>query len=1146
MSLKIDRVQLEIEVRNDQSRMKMRELEKETKQLRKELKKLPEDSEEFRRKSKRLKEVQTQYDQITEKIGLAGLSMKELRGRQRELNAIIQNMDPRSENYKRLNKQLNDVNGRMRELRGGAKRTKLSLKGMADGFNRYFGMITMGIATFTGMAIGIGNMIQGSGELSDALTDVEKTTNMTTEEVRELNQQLMAIDTRTSRRELLELGRIAGKLGITGVSNVKGFVRAADQLVVALAEDLGGQAEESIRQVGKIVDIFDVKAEFGMEQGLLKVGSAINELGASSTANEKYLVEFSKRMGGLAPNANISAADIIGLGGTLDQLGQTSEIATTTLGKLFVLMGRDVPKFAEIAGMGVQDFSDLLANDANEAMIKVFEGAQSTKQGMEGLAASLETLGVDGQRSVQIVGTLSNNIDTLREQQELSNRAFDEGTSLTEEFEKKNNNLAATLAKIRKRLYSVFVNGDIMQGLTNIVNKFYEWIEVPIEEKLKKEQQEVNKLTIELTDANTKEAERKEILDKLAGISNTIVEGLDAENIITEKLKNNLAEYNEENMKKIMMDNLDEKKISQLKDINSLEEKRAWYMEHINRAMLNQNKDIALGNYSLEQKINSTEKLLKLEIDRLEAQEDLEKDESGSVSMTTTQERKINDLNLQLNSITKYRELSKRIEGSQGVLGEIESQKEQLRKVLNVKKEINKEEKEEENNERKKKEETEEEATETLKWHRELEEKKLELMEDSLAKKIALEQLRYERYVDTIEAEVADTKLKHQLIETAEREHHKKLLDIMPSKEEMIKEADKAIEEGIKYIQDNNLMDEASVTDPVDTAKVVGDTPSNNPEDYPFLQKIFGSDEILDQFIQKIEESMGESSEIVLQAMDTIVAAAGPAMDTYNAFVDYRMSKEEKAHNQNMEALERERESLEQKYEKGLISQTQYNNKSMQLDDKMQDQKKKFAIEQAKQQKQNNYLKAVTDAAAAITDIWANHAANPVIAGILTAMATAATGLQIAAIKSTPITGYASGYYPMQTQDGTYNTVFGGDPYTQTVSKPTHFVAGEQGANFPELIVDGPTFNYARANFPEAIDAIYQSRARAHGFADGYYPGWQNNTSTTQTEQNNERMIALLQAIYEENRKPTRAYVSYTDMEEANNEVRDIQQEVSG
>ncbi len=70
------------------------------------------------------------------------------------------------------------------------------------------------------------------------MANVRKFTGMTAEQVAALNEEFKKIDTRTSREDLNKLAQEAGRLGKTSAEDVLGFVRAADQINVAL-DDLG-------------------------------------------------------------------------------------------------------------------------------------------------------------------------------------------------------------------------------------------------------------------------------------------------------------------------------------------------------------------------------------------------------------------------------------------------------------------------------------------------------------------------------------------------------------------------------------------------------------------------------------------------------------------------------------------------------------------------------------------------------------------------------------------------------------------------------------------------------------------------------------------------------------------------------------------
>jgi TP901 family phage tail tape measure protein len=379
-----------------------------------------------------------------------GASLKDLREAQRALTAQTEKLTRGTQEYAQKSKQLKAVKDEISKINGEYRAQQPLLSRVSDGFNRYFGMATAALASFAGITITAKSAINEFTQFDDKLSDVMKTTGLTKDQVKALNAELAKIDTRSSQEQLLDLARVAGKLGITSQEEILGFVRAADKINVALAEDLGGNTEEAINQLGKLVDIFGLKSNFGIEDSLLKIGSAINSLGAAGTANEAYMVEFAKRLGGIAPSAGISIEKVLGLAATLDELGQTTEVSGTAIAQVIGKMFKETADYAAIAKMEVGEFADLLNTDANEAFIRLLEGAKGSGTGFSELAKNLQGLGLDGARSTAVLGVLASNIDKLREKQSFSNKEFEKGTSLITEFNTKNQNAQAIVDKARK------------------------------------------------------------------------------------------------------------------------------------------------------------------------------------------------------------------------------------------------------------------------------------------------------------------------------------------------------------------------------------------------------------------------------------------------------------------------------------------------------------------------------------------------------------------------------------------------------------------------------------------------------------------------------------------------------------------------
>lgn len=409
------------------------------------------------------------------------MTLQELRKHINRVQIELNKTDPKSERWAQLNAELKQSKARMVELSTQSKATNGVVCNLAERLNRYIGLITAGFATASVMVTGVNRARNAFNQYDEAVTDASKTTNLTKGEVEQLSQSLKKLDTRTSQNQLLGLVEIAGKLGIKGKDNIEGFVRAADKINVSLSKDLGDNAEDALKEIGKLVDIFKLESEYGIETSMLKVGSAINSLGMSSTANEGYIVEFSKRLAGIAPNANISIQNVLGLAATLDSLGQMSETSTTALSQTIVKMFSNTSAFAKVAKMEVGEFKDLLAKDTNEALIRVLEGMSGSD--MAEASAALESLNLRGTRAEQILGTLAKNTDKLREQQALSNKSFAEGNSVMEEFDRKNTSATAQMEKAKKAITekAVALGSKLAPMLTTSLSLSTNFIKIMLE-----------------------------------------------------------------------------------------------------------------------------------------------------------------------------------------------------------------------------------------------------------------------------------------------------------------------------------------------------------------------------------------------------------------------------------------------------------------------------------------------------------------------------------------------------------------------------------------------------------------------------------------------------------------------------------------
>ena len=474
----------------------------------------------------------------------ADKTLKELRSESRMLKNELANLKPGSEAYIAKMKELRQVepliqkhNDQVKGLNGVWSKVKTEVKA--------FGAVALAALGAQAIFNGLDRLIKRMGDISDIMADVQRTTGMTKMEVERLNSELGDINTRSSRKELLELSKEAGKLGITGVANVRKFVEEADQINVALGEDLG---EGAIISIGKLANIF--------KTDMLNIGSALNEVGAAGIASESWQVDFLNRLAGVAETAQLSLPDLLSYCATLESLGQTAEVSGTALSKMFLKLIRDTGEFEKIAGFANGELSKLIGEQGTSAGFVAFiNKLKESSVNTADLAQRLDKLGIDGVRSAGVLLSLANNTEMVAEQFEIANKGFIEGTSITKEFETRMQTFGAAVDLLRKRLMSAFMNNPITRGIQNMIIGISELVNKTetATEKITAEAIELNKLVMRITDVNAKNEDRIALIEQLKKDYPELTNMVNLDTASNEQLLSVLQKVNDQYGKKIVL-----------------------------------------------------------------------------------------------------------------------------------------------------------------------------------------------------------------------------------------------------------------------------------------------------------------------------------------------------------------------------------------------------------------------------------------------------------------------------------------------------------------------------------------------------------------------------------------------------------------
>ena len=397
-----------------------------------------------------LDELRRAYKQLEEELNQLNTKSKEFADKQKSM--------------KQLKKYIDDATGAANK-QGGAWRTALK------NLTAYVGLF----AVFNQLKTYLFDVFRLNAKFAEQLTNIRKVALSTTEEVAQLSKGLAKIDTRTSIEELNNLAYAGAKLGIT-TQNLAGFVRAADQVNVALKEDLG---DEALTSLAKITEVMGLVDKYGVEDAMLKTGSAIFRLASTSTACSGKIVDFSNRMLALGDAAALTTPDILAIGSAVDSMALEPEVAATAFGKLVVELRKGTSSIEKDLGIAQGSLKKMIEEGKGMEAIQTIFHKMHESDNVFALNSLFKDLGSeDGARLTKVMVTMAEKVGMLDKAVAESNKAFREGTAVTTEYEMQQETAAAYMERAANLFEKQFVSADMASGpVRDLAKAWYEMVD---------------------------------------------------------------------------------------------------------------------------------------------------------------------------------------------------------------------------------------------------------------------------------------------------------------------------------------------------------------------------------------------------------------------------------------------------------------------------------------------------------------------------------------------------------------------------------------------------------------------------------------------------------------------------------------------
>jgi TP901 family phage tail tape measure protein len=326
-----------------------------------------------------------------------------------------------------------------------------TFKGMADNLNKYFGLITAGIASITGVIMGFKELVKTFNDFEERVDNLSSLTGLAGEELAWLTQKAKELSTATleggvkvkqGAQDIIDAFTKVGSARPELLQDKEALAQVAQEAII-LSNAAKTELQPAIEALTMVMNQYNVPAS--------EARRIINVLGASSKAGAgeiPYLTQAFEKSGTVAADAGIS----------IESLAAAIETLAPRISQ------------PEIAGRSLKG-----------VLLKLQTGADDTNPAIVGLSTALENLGkknygvtrltkLFGVENITTAKILIDNVGQLKKYETAvtgTNVAVEQAIINTD-----NNNAKLAQAKNRINIISIELGGKLAPALTLVTGWF--------------------------------------------------------------------------------------------------------------------------------------------------------------------------------------------------------------------------------------------------------------------------------------------------------------------------------------------------------------------------------------------------------------------------------------------------------------------------------------------------------------------------------------------------------------------------------------------------------------------------------------------------------------------------------------------------
>lgn len=334
---------------------------------------------------------------------------------------------------------------------------------------------TMTVGVTAPIVAGVGAVVKSAMSWESAFAGVKKTNDEVVDSngnvvysyadlesgLRGLTAQLPA-----SHEEIAGVAEAAGQLGIKS-QDVVSFTKT----MIDMGESTNLSAEDAASAIAKIANITGLTSD-----EYQRFGSSVVALGNNFATTESDIVSMANRLAASGTLAGLTNQEILGLATAMSSVGIEAEAGGTAMTQTLSAIesavaagGEDLQKFATVAGESAQEFADKWKIHPIEAIQDFIRGLGKLDEKGESATMVLDDMQLSGVRQSNMLKSLALAADTMTGAVDLSNRAWNENTALTNEASTRYETTESKLKMLKNQVVDMAIDfgGPFVDALKN-------------------------------------------------------------------------------------------------------------------------------------------------------------------------------------------------------------------------------------------------------------------------------------------------------------------------------------------------------------------------------------------------------------------------------------------------------------------------------------------------------------------------------------------------------------------------------------------------------------------------------------------------------------------------------------------------------